>query len=128
MPPINPRMPAGPTGPNFNGKLFDANNGADGYYQDTNKVWWLIKRHQDPVNPLSFEWETAIILNPDVYIASDGKAIRPGWSSGTSSSAQNAIDHIDAFAIRYRLQHPPSTPFPWLLLLVGYFLLKGKKR
>lgn len=110
------------TSPNFNGQLFSAQNGASGYYKDKRGVWWLISRRQDALDPLHFEWETAIVLNPDIYIASDGKAIRPGWSSGTSSSAQAALDHIDAFALRYKLQHQRSSS--WLWLLVAYVLLK----
>lgn len=129
--------------PAFNGKLYTTLNGkpttldaldtGSAYYQDTNKAWWVISRETAPVtvNPGNvWQWRVALALNfrngnVPIYVAADGKPIAPGWSSGTSSSPQAAVDHIDAFAIRNR--EKPSS-FPWWLLIVAAVLYGRRRR
>lgn len=105
----------------FNGEWFP-NDAQDvdgtGYYQDSNKQWWLIRRSGSLMDP-SNQWDVAIIEPNNRY----GRS--PGWVTGTFSSAQDARDGADRFAIQARLQ--PSKKFPWLVLLVGYVALKGKR-
>lgn len=129
--------------PAFNGKLYESINGkpttlsaldtGNGYYRDTNGAWWVIQRELAPVtvNPGNvWHWRVALVVNyrngnVPIYLASNGKPIAPGWSSGTSSSPQNAVDHIDAFAIRNRGK---ASAFPWWLLVVGYAMYKSRRR
>lgn len=130
--------------PNWNGKLYDNLNGKPakldifepgnsgrGYYQDSNKAWWIITgEFSGAAAAAPDQWRVALLLNMrngnvPIYIASDGKPIAPGWSSGTSSSPQAALDHIDAFAIRNRVA--PSR-FPWWIVVIGVVLYKRRRR
>lgn len=105
----------------YNGEWFP-HDAADpdgvGYYKDSNQQWWLIRRSGSLIDP-SPEWTVAIVMPNNRY----GRS--PGWVTGTFSSAEDARDGADRFAIQARLQ--PSA-FPWWLLVVGAIAYKRRRR
>lgn len=111
----------GMKGAGFNGEWFP-NDAQDpdgtGYYRDTNKQWWLIRRSGSLADP-SNDWTVAIVEPNNRY----GRS--PGWVTGTFSSAADAKDGADRFAIQARLI--PSA-FPWWLVAVAALAYKRRRR
>jgi len=96
------------------GKLFDPKSGATGWYKDFHGVWWSIVNRANAASPTGTYYDT-IIFSANPY------GVKPPWQSGTVSTPQDAIDFIDAFAIR----NAPK-PFPWLLLVLAYAVTRKR--
>lgn len=109
---------------NWNGEWYPHDNAdpeGSGFYLDSNRVWWFVKKQPAPVgwNGI-WQWEIALVVPGNAY----GKS--PGFAPGSYSAFQDALDGADAFAIRWRASQGASS-FPWWLVVVGYVATKGRR-
>lgn len=112
----------------YQGNLFnpkaDAAAAQTGYYRDRNGQWWLItKRVQNPTEGSElWVFSYALVVPGNIYGFSVGK------SMGTSVDPASAVESIDTFAYRWKLEHADKGTPLWFWLLVGYALYKRRRR